>query len=81
MYASAARADLVQDVTDSNCKIQNGNKAMSRQFWSVHFQMNRTNTYLKSAFFFKHFLFHVRMLCSACLLDRTNNYLKSAIFF
>ena len=31
--------------------------------------------------FFKHFLFHVRMLCSACLLDRTNNYLKSAFFF
>ena len=51
MYASAARADLVQDVTDPNCKIQNGNKAMSRQLWSVHFQMNRTNTYLKSAFF------------------------------
>lgn len=28
MYACAAHADLVHDVTDSNCKIQNGNKAM-----------------------------------------------------
>ena len=27
-YASAAHADLVHDVTDSNCKRQNGHKTM-----------------------------------------------------